>query len=60
MPAYKYICINCQTQETRRTAISDHTVLCDLCGHVMVRQDDDFDTLLAQYSESRNKVGEAG
>lgn len=48
MPAYEYTCTNCQQREVRITGIDDHTVLCDACGQVMMRQMD-WDTLVASY-----------
>ncbi len=49
MPAYEYTCTNCQAKEVRITGIDDHTVLCDTCGQVMVRQMD-WDALMASYA----------
>ncbi len=49
MPAYEYTCTNCTEREVRITGIDDHTVICDSCGQVMVRQID-VETLLASYS----------
>lgn len=49
MPAYEYTCTNCTEREVRITGIDDHTVICDKCGQVMVRQMD-VDTLLATYA----------
>jgi putative FmdB family regulatory protein len=48
MPAYEYSCTSCDEREVRITAIDDHTVICDKCHQVMVRQMD-LDTLLASY-----------
>lgn len=48
MPAFEYVCTNCETREVRITGIDDHTALCDGCGQVMVRRVD-LDALLASY-----------
>lgn len=52
MPAYEYICSNCETREFRIGGLDDHTVICDSCGQVMVRKVDP-DTLLASYKQSQ-------
>lgn len=48
MPAYEYVCVNCGIKEVRITGIDDHTVICDECRQVMVRQMD-VESLLASY-----------
>ncbi|MFH1034550.1 MAG: FmdB family zinc ribbon protein [Pseudomonadota bacterium] len=55
MPAYEYSCTACPEREVRITGIDDHTVICDQCGQVMVRQMD-VDTLLASYSRSADQA----
>lgn len=51
MPAYEYHCTNCDNRETRITGIDDHTVLCEKCAQVMVREMD-VDSLLASYGQA--------
>lgn len=55
MPVYEYTCTNCNQREIRITGIDDHTVICDQCGQVMVRQMD-VDALLAPYAEASEQV----
>jgi putative FmdB family regulatory protein len=55
MPVYEYTCTNCNQREIRITGIDDHTVICDQCGQVMVRQMD-VDALLAPYTETPELV----
>ncbi len=55
MPAYEYTCTSCPTKEVRITGIDDHTVICDACGQVMVRQAD-LDALLASYVAPATQV----
>ena len=50
MPAYEYTCTSCAEREVRITGIDDHTVICDQCGQVMVRQMD-VETLLSTYAQ---------
>ena len=38
MPAYEYVCSNCEAKEQRIGGLDDHTIICDQCGQVMVRQ----------------------
>jgi putative FmdB family regulatory protein len=59
MPAYDYVCSNCEASEQRIGGLDDHTVICDHCGQVMVRQGD-LDTLLASYSQVQQKVDSLG
>jgi putative FmdB family regulatory protein len=59
MPAYEYTCTQCQLREVRITGIDDHTVLCDACGHVMMRQTD-WDTLVASYGRHQGQVENQG
>lgn len=42
MPAYRYQCVQCQAQETRIGGLDDHVAVCDRCGHLMLRLDDDL------------------
>lgn len=55
MPAYEYTCTNCAQNEVRITGIDDHTVICDRCGQVMVRQMD-VDALLAPYAQVQEQA----
>ena len=55
MPVYEYTCTNCNQREIRITGIDDHTVICDQCGQVMVRQMD-VDALLAPYAAAPEQV----
>lgn len=55
MPVYEYTCTNCNQREIRITGIDDHTVICDQCGQVMVRQMD-VDALLAPYAEATEQA----
>lgn len=58
MPAYEYICSSCETGEFRIGGLDDHTVICDQCGQVMVRQAD-LDSLLASYQQSAQQADQA-
>lgn len=55
MPAYEYICVNCGNREVRITGIDDHTVICDECRQVMVRQMD-VKSLLASYESATEQA----
>ena len=59
MPAYDYVCSNCEAREQRIGGLDDHTVICDQCGQVMVRQGD-LDSLLASYSQTQQKADGLG
>ncbi|MBU1275022.1 MAG: hypothetical protein KJ720_06570 [Proteobacteria bacterium] len=59
MPAYDYVCSNCEASEQRIGGLDDHTVICDRCGQVMLRQGD-LDTLLASYSQVQQKADGLG
>jgi putative FmdB family regulatory protein len=48
MPAYKYTCKHCGSDETRIAGIDDHTVTCDRCGKPMSRHMD-LKSLLDSY-----------
>ena len=58
MPAYEYICSQCETREFRISGLDDHTVICDQCGQVMVRQAD-LDSLLASYQQAVQRADQA-
>lgn len=55
MPAYEYVCSSCEAREFRIGGLDDHTVICDLCGQVMVRQAD-LDSLLASYQATAGQA----
>lgn len=59
MPAYEYTCTHCQLREVRITGIDDHTVLCDACGQIMMRQMD-WDALVASYGSRRDQAESQG
>lgn len=52
MPAYQYQCVQCQTSETRIGGVDDHVAVCNRCGHLMLRLDND---LFAPYFEHRGR-----
>ncbi len=56
MPIYEYHCTNCDCREQRIAGVDDHTVICDRCGQLMLRQED-LDTILASYLSSAETAG---
>ncbi len=55
MPAYEYVCSSCEAREFRIGGLDDRTVICALCGQVMVRQAD-LDSLLASYQATAGQA----
>src|SRR5512141_1265308 len=44
MPIYDYQCVDCQTRDQRVAGLDDSTAICQNCGGLMLRLDDDLFT----------------
>jgi len=41
MPIYEYRCVDCGGRDQRVTGLDDHTALCNQCGGLMLRLEED-------------------
>jgi putative FmdB family regulatory protein len=56
MPIYEYRCVDCGGRDQRVAGFDDHTALCDHCGGLMLRLDDDVFRPYFEEAPSRPSV----
>ena len=56
VPLYLYQCFKCLHRDGRIGGVDDHAAICDRCGCLMIRLDNEIFAPYFEYQERKNKV----